>query len=95
MPLVQKGMGYALEPSLDEDLWGTPLYFKEHEKPLIKEKNNQSYRVLLLLKLNLHVEGILVVIQLKSTVRDLITASGIDDYFNFVWAFAAAENFTA
>lgn len=71
MPLVQQGKGYALEPSLDEDLWGTPLYFKEHEKPLIKEKYNQSQRVLLLLRLNLHVEGILVVIQLKSTVTDL------------------------
>lgn len=33
---VQQGKGYA---SLDKDLQGTPLYFKEHTKPLIKEKN--------------------------------------------------------
>lgn len=42
MPLVQQGKGYALESSLDKDLWGTSLYFKEHEEPLIKEKNNYS-----------------------------------------------------
>lgn len=61
----------------------------------LSEKKITRVRVLLLLRLNLHVEGILVAIQLKSTVRDLFTESGIDNYFNSVWAFAAAGNFTA
>ena len=38
MPSVQDGEGNALEPHLTKLSGGVPLYIKEHDRPLIKEK---------------------------------------------------------
>lgn len=77
-----KGKGYALESSLDKDLWGTSLYFKEHEIPLIKEKKQLWLESTIPTETKPICWRDLGSHQPKSTVSVLFTASGIGGDFN-------------
>lgn len=82
LPLVQQGKGYALESSLDKDLWGNLTIFQRAWKTTYQRKKQLQLESTITTETKPICWRDLGSHQPKSTVRVLFTASGIGVYFN-------------